>query len=243
MKKITFLLSVMLIGISLLSNAQNCTPDHTGYTAVPDTGIMLPRPLPDAMIDVAYQQAVTIGVPIKVMYSGLEAPLNWIKFISATSSLGNTWNVVNNTGDTIFPQWDKATWQCVTLMGTPTHSGLDSISVMVDAEIVVFATNFPVSNQEGGKLALLVKIPQTVGAAYIDNNVSVYPNPSNDGIYSLVTDQSFTMNVCDITGKIILSEQIEEGNIAVNISDKPAGVYFIQLKNDYYSKVIRILKK
>lgn len=242
MKKSTLLFGLFLLTLSNLLNAQNCTPDYTGYTSVPDTGIMLPHPLPVATVNEAYQQTVTIGVPSKVIFQSAEAPLNWIKLLSVSSSLGNTWTVLNDAGGTTFPQWNKLTWQCVTLTGTPTHTGTDSISVMVDAEVVVFSQPWPVENQVGGKLALVIQQPQFIANTYTDNNVSVSPNPSKDGIYNLLSDESYTMNICDITGKTIQTNLIEKGVIAIDISDKPSGVYFIQLKNDSQSNVIRILK-
>jgi hypothetical protein len=210
---------------------------------VPDTGILLPRPLPNATVNVAYQQVITIGVPDTVKYMGMGAPMNWLKLDSVKSSLGNTWIVVNSTGGTTFPQWDKSTWQCVTMTGTPTHVGMDSITVYIDGEIVPLGFTYTLSGQPGGKLPLLVQAAQAIGAEYMDNNVSVFPNPSVDGHFSLTVDQQFEMTVCDITGRIVTSETIAEGVYNLDLANEPAGVYFARLKNDNYSKVMRIVKK
>ena len=242
MKKISLLLVALFVAFAVQLNAQNCTPDYTGYTAVPDTGIMLPHPLPNATVNVAYQQTVTIGVPSKVVYSGIDVPLNWLKINHIESGNGNTWTVVNSTGGTTFDQWTPLTWQCVTLSGTPVNSGVDSIVVYVDAEVSFMGT-FELTNQAGGKLPLMVQTAQTIGAEYMDNNVSVFPNPSADGIYSLTVDQQYEMIVCDITGRILSTGMVNEGTANLNLENEPAGIYFVRLKNDNYSKVMRIVRK
>lgn len=243
MKKITLLFVVLFVTISVQLTAQNCTPDHTGYTVVPDTGIMLPRPLPFATVNVAYQQAVTIGVPSVVVYNGMNVPLNWLQVDSVASKNGNIWTVVNSTGGNTYSQWTPLSWQCVTLMGTPTHLGVDSITVFVNAQIVAFSIPLTVNKQVGGKLALTVQAPQAIGAEYMDNNISVFPNPSANGVYSLAVDQSFEMTICDITGRIISTSLINAGTIDLNLTNETSGIYFVRLKNDYYSKVVRLVRK
>jgi hypothetical protein len=243
MKKITLLLIAIFATFSMQSFAQNCTPDHTGYTVVPDTGVMLPRPLPNATVNVAYQQAVTIGVPNTVVYMNQSVPLNWIKLDSVVSSLGNVWAVVNSTGGTTFPQWAKDTWQCATILGTPTHSGMDSITVYIDGEVVVFTMPYTVTGQPGGKLPLFIQTPQSVGADYMDTQVSVFPNPSVDGNYSITVDQQYDMTICDVTGRVVSVSSINEGVSVVDLSNEVAGIYFVRLKNENQSKVIRLVRK
>lgn len=243
MKKINLLLIAFFAAFSLQSFAQNCTPDHAGYTVVPDTGIMLPRPLPNATVNVAYQQAVTIGVPNTVVYLNQSVPLNWIKLDSVVSSLGNVWTVVNSTGGTTFPQWAKDTWQCVTILGTPSHSGMDSITVYIDGEVVVFSMPYVVTGQPGGKLPLFVQTPQSIGSDFVDNNVSVFPNPSIDGNYFIMVDEQFDMTICDVAGRVISTSLINEGSSVVDLSKEMAGIYFVRLKNENQSKVIRIVRK
>jgi len=243
MKKITLLFAVIIAAVSVQLNAQNCTPDHTGYTVVPSNGVMLPLPLPNATVNVAYQQTVTIGVPDTVRYLSFEVPLNWLKINHIASSNGNTWTVVNSTGGTVFDQWNPLSWQCVTLLGTPVNSGMDSIVVFVDAQVSFMGAPASLNNQAGGKLAILVQAAQAIGAEYMDNSVSVFPNPSVDGNYSLTMDQQYEMTVCDITGRILSTETVREGTANLNLGNESAGIYFVRLKNDNYSKVIRIVRK
>jgi hypothetical protein len=238
MKKITLLFVALFLGFAIQANAQ-CTPSHPGLTSVPDTGIMLPLPLPNATVNVAYEQTVTIGVPATAQGQ----TINWIKVNHVTSLLGNTWTPYNETGGTTFTtQWAAGTWQCVTLKGTPTVAGIDSIIVYIDAEVTIVGFPVPLTNQKGGTLPLVVQTGQNIGAEYIDNQVSVFPNPSN-GNFSITVDNDYEMSVYDITGRIIESKSVLEGNSSIDLSNQNGGVYFIRLKNDNQTKVIRIVKR
>lgn len=66
---------------------------------------------------------------------------------------------------------------------------------------------------------------------------SAYPNPANDQVnlrYNLANASAVTVNVYDVTGKLVMSEA--KGNVAsgqqttsVNVSSLPAGVYHVEL--------------
>jgi hypothetical protein len=239
MKKITILFAVFFIGFMINVNAQTCTPSHPGYTTVPDTGVMLPIPLPNATINVAYQQAITIGAPSSVEYNGMSVTMNWIKFNHITSSLGNTWTVVNETGGTTFPQWNAGVWACVTLSGTPTIAGTDTLTVFVDANVPVLGTQ---TNQPGGKLPIIIQTGSSIGAEYIDSQVSVYPNPSN-GNFTINVYKEYNMSVYDITGRVIYTKLINDGASSIDLSKHNSGIYFVRLTNDNESKVIRVVKR
>jgi hypothetical protein len=242
MKKITILFAVFFIGFMININAQNCTPSHPGITTVPDTGIMLPIPMPNATINVAYQQTITIGAPSSVDYQGNTVTMNWIKYNHITSSLGNTWTVVNETGGTTFAQWNAGDWACVTLSGTPTVAGIDSIIVFVDANITMLGFPATLNNQQGGKLPLVVQTGANIGAEYIDSQVSVYPNPSN-GNFTINVYKEYNMSVYDITGRVICTKLINDGASSIDLSKHNSGIYFVRLTNDNESKVIRVVKR
>jgi hypothetical protein len=157
MKKITILLLMFLFGLVLNIQAQSCTPSYLGYTTVPAAGIILPSQLPNATNGIAYQQALTFGVPSSITISGNTIPVNWIKINHIESFIGNTWTVVNETGGSTFAQWNASTWNCATLLGTPTVSGTDSIIVFVDASVTFLGSPMPVSNQRVYSLPLVVE--------------------------------------------------------------------------------------
>ena len=158
----------ILWGLIIDSNAQSCTPSYAGYTTVPASGIILPSQLPNATNGIAYQQALTFGVPSSITYMGTSIPVTWIKINHIESYIGNTWTVVNETGGSTFSQWNASTWNCATLLGTPTVTGTDSIIVFVDASITVMGNPMTVSNQRVYSLPLVVEdqtsLPYAAGA-------------------------------------------------------------------------------
>lgn len=168
MKKITILMVTVLLGLIIDANAQSCTPSYLGYTTVPASGIILPSQLSNATNGIAYQQALTFGVPSSITYMGASIPVNWIKINHIESHIGNTWTVVNETGGSTFSQWNASTWNCATLLGTPTVTGTDSIFVFVDASIMFMGNPMPVSNQRVYSLPLVVEdqtsLPYAAGA-------------------------------------------------------------------------------
>lgn len=157
MKKISILLFVFILGMILNINAQSCTPSYLGYTSVPADGIILPSQLPNATNGIAYQQALTFGVPSTILFMGTPIPVIWIKINHIEGYLGNTWTIVNETGGTTFAQWNASTWNCATLLGTPSISGTDSIIVFVDASVSFMGVPQSVSNQRVYSLPLVVE--------------------------------------------------------------------------------------
>lgn len=79
----------------------------------------------------------------------------------------------------------------------------------------------------------------------IDNvnpvSVNIYPNPST-GIFNLVSDSRYTVDVIDILGKIILSQEIQKGQTILNLSAFNSGIYFVKFTNESTSHVLKIKK-
>ncbi len=77
------------------------------------------------------------------------------------------------------------------------------------------------------------------------NGISIYPNPSN-GIFTITNPQGFKnlvgLEITDITGKIIYSKDKACLVSTFDISNQPAGIYFINIKteNNVYTKKIII---
>lgn len=203
---ITVLLSVIFINSSY---SQTCTPDYTGYTVVPDAGILLPSSLPNATVGVPYTQAITIGVPGTVQ----TVPLNWIKYKSLTNFISaNSWVILDSVGLTTFPNWPKLTWHCGIITGTPTAAGVDSIRIFVDANVFI-GINYTLANQKAFTLPLIVD----VAAGVQDNSIATTkliksrPNPFHEntriGIIGERTEKA-TLNIYSIVGQLIYSEAI-----------------------------------
>ncbi|WP_317896713.1 T9SS type A sorting domain-containing protein [Aurantibacillus circumpalustris] len=73
--------------------------------------------------------------------------------------------------------------------------------------------------------------------------VSVYPNPNN-GLFTVESKQisSGTIEIMDLSGKIIFTETIKSNATEVNMSAFATGIYFVKVKNETSSEVIKLIK-
>ena len=73
-------------------------------------------------------------------------------------------------------------------------------------------------------------------------NISVYPNPSN-GVFNLVVDKAYDMQIVDVTGRLVLSQKVEAGLSTLHMEQNNVGVYFIRLISESEIKTLRIVKQ
>ncbi|MDA3866985.1 MAG: T9SS type A sorting domain-containing protein, partial [Salinivirgaceae bacterium] len=63
---------------------------------------------------------------------------------------------------------------------------------------------------------------------------NMYPNPATDiltiDIENISYSENIEISIIDLNGKIVYSENIENSNCKINISDYTAGLYFVELK-------------
>ncbi|MBL4651728.1 MAG: T9SS type A sorting domain-containing protein [Flavobacteriales bacterium] len=72
------------------------------------------------------------------------------------------------------------------------------------------------------------------------NQISIYPNPTS-GIVKIEGVESGIYSVVDINGRLILNGNLT-ANSSVDITDKPSGVYFIQLVNNNNTSTNKLIK-
>ena len=84
----------------------------------------------------------------------------------------------------------------------------------------------------------------STGIENIENNISVYPNPTTDVININInnSDNIYNAQIINITGKLIFSEIINN-NTVVSIKNQPSGVYFVKITTNNNTIVKKILKK
>ena len=231
MKKVfTLFFTVLAAGIINNTFAQTCTPDHTGYTTVPDSGILIPNVLSDAQVGVYYEQPITIGIPDSVSVY----PLNWMQYNSLTNYItANTWTIVDSSGSSsTYPQWNRLTWQCATIKGTPTTAGNDSISIFVNANISIGGFPFTASDQKAFTLPLFVN-----AAAGIQDNSNIgikllecYPNPAINNI--TIESPPAVIEITNIQGQLIKTFATTGNKTNIDISAFPSGVYVVEVKTE-----------
>jgi hypothetical protein len=71
--------------------------------------------------------------------------------------------------------------------------------------------------------------PSTSSTDIIENQFAIYPNPVQDVVYLSVPDNNqLKVNIYNVEGIMVLSRQIE-GNVRINVSRLPDGIYFVTL--------------
>ena len=240
MKKVFFLFMIIVVtSIVNNTNAQSCTPDHPGYTVVPDSGIIIPSSLPNAQVGVLYEQAITLGV----LDSAMGYPVNWIQYTSLTNYLTtNSWTIVNSTGGSTFPQWNKLTWQCVALKGTPTTAGIDSIRIFINANVSIMGFPYTQSNVKAFVIPIIVNSATGIHENTNTKFIQCFPNPATDKIY-VESSQSASLEILNIQGQTILQQQIQPGKTNIDISKFAKGVYILKSSNNENTEVIRFVKE
>jgi hypothetical protein len=81
---------------------------------------------------------------------------------------------------------------------------------------------------------------------FINNKIHVYPNPGN-GIFTIAAQTQQLLGSADvmgIDGKWFTTITLQDNTTTLNISDLPAGIYFIRLKNEegIYIQTIQYIK-
>lgn len=75
-------------------------------------------------------------------------------------------------------------------------------------------------------LAASLHITSTLAAS----STRVYPNPAKDMLYiENTTNESY--RVFDVTGKLLLSGELTKGTNEIDIANRPAGIYLLELAN------------
>ena len=66
----------------------------------------------------------------------------------------------------------------------------------------------------------------------------VYPNPTNNTIHFSLEKASI-VHIYDSSGRLILSQKYETGNVVIDLSQQTAGVYFLKIDD----RTVRIVRE
>jgi hypothetical protein len=69
----------------------------------------------------------------------------------------------------------------------------------------------------------------------------VYPNPSN-GIFNVQLESAATIEVTDVLGRVILTDNVNAGTYKLNLGNNVNGVYFVKATVDGKTKTVKIVK-
>ena len=75
------------------------------------------------------------------------------------------------------------------------------------------------------------------------SGIKVYPNPSNgEFTVELNSDDSKTIEVIDLTGRLVKSYAGKDERVNINIKNLANGVYYLKIKSENSVDVIKVVK-
>jgi hypothetical protein len=122
-----------------------------------------------------------------------------------------------------------------------TYSGYDipeSFDVMGSALFVKFVTD--AQGQDHGW-----EFNYEINVTDIDNvktnQFEIYPNPVSNMLYVNSNLSFYCINIYDIYGKLLISKQIDEKSISIDVASLASGIYFIKLIGKDQKEVRKII--
>lgn len=126
-----------------------------------------------------------------------------------------------------------------------------NIATLTGAAIPTVATNLTGVNKINySKYYIIPRSGTDLGtgiAQYLTaKDVTVYPNPVNDILHVSLNNNLYqvnTLQVFDVSGKLILTQNIHDAMINLNVNNLQSGNYFLRLSNGRQSYTTRFIKK
>ena len=139
----------------------------------------------------------------------------------------------DNTEDYIVNDWQ---WVNLTSLGN-----VDSLSfVLSSSDVGNYGMNTPAF------FALDNFNDQSVSVNELaqENSFSIYPNPAKNFININLSNTIESLQIIDVTGKVILSENnLKTGTHQINTSNLSTGVYFVKTTTNNTTSVVRLIKQ
>jgi hypothetical protein len=105
-----------------------------------------------------------------------------------------------------------------------------------------YITN-PMTVTMNGNKTITAVFTTTDNISTFSNEIfSIYPNPST-GIFNLIIDKEYYINISDVLGKTILEQTINIENNIIDLTSYSSGVYLLKLKNNDNVQVIKLIKE
>jgi hypothetical protein len=165
-------------------------------------------------------------------------------------------NVTVNANPTVNAVSTETNFICVGSSATLTASGASSYVWNTTATTAVIAvsptttTSYTVTGTNAAGCSAVAVISQSVStctdiknSSFNSSNLSflVYPNPSN-GIFNVQLESAATIEVTDVLGRVILTDNVNAGTYKLNLGNNVNGVYFVKATVDGKTKTVKIVK-
>ncbi len=152
-------------------------------------------------------------------------------FHGTAMTTNDCWIVKLNSSGTII--WEEA-------LGGSGNDGASCIQQTSDGGYIMAgganSNDGDVTGNHGGGDCWIVKLSQYTGVEEntFDNQVGIYPNPSN-GVFTVETNGivGTTISVIDIVGKVVIIHRtLGSNNVIINMSDVEKGIYIVQMQTE-----------
>lgn len=142
----------------------------------------------------------------------------------------------------------------LTAQGAVTYTWNSNSGIFAGSSIEVspeITTNYMITATDANGCISLGNIQQKVDACVgitelgaVSDELSVYPNPANSQItVELNNGAEKTVELFDLTGRVVLSGTTNNDKINLNIESLQNGVYFVKVKSNNTVEVIKIVKQ
>jgi hypothetical protein len=137
----------------------------------------------------------------------------------------------------------------LTASGASTYTWNTSATTSIIAISPTVTTSYTVTGSGANGCSNSVVISQSVSACTgIQNNnsnisaISVYPNPST-GVFTIDLVESTNITIVDVLGKVIYTQQLQDGKHNINLSTFNNGLYILKAESNGVVKTVRIVKQ
>lgn len=210
MKDLNTLLLVLALALfpSLKLSAQ-CEPDTANCKDTGDPGQICPRNLPDAVVNEAYDEIITVIAPDTATIGPITIGLAYITVDSVINIPPGLEYYPN--AEIFYP--DSA--YCIQITGTPTQAGKYALAIYVSAYVYVSQDVVVRAGQVVDDSSVVVTVNETAGLdPYQINQFQVLPNAPNPfsektrlGFYTPFDDH-IKLQVYNILGKLMHEEML-----------------------------------
>lgn len=141
----------------------------------------------------------------------------------------------------------------LTATGANTYTWSSSNIYILGTQVIVnpnITTSYTVVGSDQSKCeasaVISVGVNECVGLSEINSSadgINVYPNP-NAGQFTLEfnNDNTRSIEVVDVTGRLVFATNSSELKTSLNISSAAAGIYYVKIRDSKTSSVLKIVK-
>jgi|GEM_PF-2975046 len=113
-------------------------------------------------------------------------------------------------------------------------------------KLVFFGNYNSINNQPyiGLSRIIIDENLSTTNNEFLESNIKCYPNPTNDIVHISTKNETINqINVYDITGRLLKSQNGNNENEIISIQELPSAMYVLEVKTDKESRTTKIIKE